>query len=92
MMTVDAHARRWLQYGSEQGDTDMMNGAMLKTEARTMLTRWCYGCYNDKDQATSERPAPCQQLPQAVLGALLPMRQGLRLPVGVTRWLWWDPC
>ena len=39
-----------LQDGSDQGNADMMNGAMTKTKARTMLTRWCYGCYNDKNK------------------------------------------
>ena len=39
-----------LRDGSDQGNADMMNGAMTKTKARTMLTRWCYGCYNHQDK------------------------------------------
>ena len=39
-----------LQDGNEQGNADEMNGAMTKTKATTMLTRWCYGCYNAKNK------------------------------------------
>ena len=38
-----------LRDDSEQGNADTVNGAMTKTKARAMLTRWCYLCYNDKD-------------------------------------------
>ena len=38
-----------LRDGSEEGSADMMNGALTKTKARTMLTRWRYLCYKDKD-------------------------------------------
>ena len=33
-----------LQDGNEQGNADKMNGAMTKTKATTMSTRWGYGC------------------------------------------------
>ena len=36
--------------GSEQGNADVMDGAMTKTKAGTMLTRWCYVCHNVKDK------------------------------------------
>ena len=38
-----------LQDGNEQGNADKINGAMTKTKATTMLTRWSYGCYNAKN-------------------------------------------
>ena len=58
IVTVDAHIQGYndrddvrltrLRDGRDQGNADMMNGAMARTEARTMLARWCYLCYNDE--------------------------------------------
>ena len=64
-----------LRDGSEEGNADMMNGALTKTKARTMLTRWCYLCYKDKDTggvagAAKSAPTPaCKPEAAAALEA-----------------------
>ena len=55
------------RFGSEQGNADMMNGAMAKTKARTMLTPWCYLCYNDKDKGDRRYDAT---MTRATLGVM----------------------
>ena len=45
----------------------MMNGAMAKTKARTMLTPWCYLCYNDKDKGDRRYDAT---MTRATLGVM----------------------
>ena len=52
MMSVDAQVHDYSDKDNVELDesANMMTGAMKKTKARTMLTRWCYGCYHGKDK------------------------------------------
>ena len=66
-MTITTMRSTRLRDGSEQGNADMMNGAMTKTKARTMLTPWCYLCYNDKDKGDRRYDAT---MTRATLGVM----------------------